>query len=481
MAFWDNIRFPYFNMQELNLDWMLEILKHMSAEMEEIRKIVEQADIDDIVRQALLELIDTGKLPGLNAKFNQTKDDYEEYKNATLAVIASWLVNELDSTSIVSPGAIVGRTLPFYARYNDTGKAYTTLLEDYGTDDFTYSDTHDGEPVIYMMCAGMLQLVLRGREFNNSPCYEALQSPYDHQNVLKKCWEAGSTNDKNWTIDCLNNTFTWKMANVLDDSGCTLQLLHAKTDADGVYADLLSDMRTGDILFFGDPSAYPARYKGISHCAYYIKEIADLDAAGVPYNAKFKPVTFGDHMNTDNGLIFHCSSGVGGDYTDVLRLETLDHVASVSPRDIWVCRPSSNSLNSNKALRKISGLFRAGDLLYYGVSSTASADTNPVYRGAIDVNRPAFMISSLDLKGLQMGSDISDMNALNNGVFFVNNYTSIVNTPSSATDDNVLIFQFGDFYKWQFTLSPNEGRIRYRQMFADNTWGGWKNLSFTMA
>lgn len=33
MAFWDNIRFPYFNMQELNLDWIMNELKRIAGFM----------------------------------------------------------------------------------------------------------------------------------------------------------------------------------------------------------------------------------------------------------------------------------------------------------------------------------------------------------------------------------------------------------------------------------------------------------------
>lgn len=33
MAFWDNIRFPYFNMQELNLDWIMQELKRIAGFM----------------------------------------------------------------------------------------------------------------------------------------------------------------------------------------------------------------------------------------------------------------------------------------------------------------------------------------------------------------------------------------------------------------------------------------------------------------
>ena len=33
MAFWDNIRFPYFNMQELNLDWIMRELKRIAGFM----------------------------------------------------------------------------------------------------------------------------------------------------------------------------------------------------------------------------------------------------------------------------------------------------------------------------------------------------------------------------------------------------------------------------------------------------------------
>ena len=33
MAFWDNIRFPYFNMQELNLDWIMKELKRVAGFM----------------------------------------------------------------------------------------------------------------------------------------------------------------------------------------------------------------------------------------------------------------------------------------------------------------------------------------------------------------------------------------------------------------------------------------------------------------
>lgn len=473
----DNIRFPYPNMQELNLDWIMTTIKNMANDMEQMKKIIEEADIDEIVKNALLEMIDNGELAKLVSKFIPTADEVKEYQNGTLSVIASWLVNLINTHSIVDPNNVTGQTIPFYARYNDTGKTYSDLIENYGTDDFTYSDTYNGEPVIYMMCSGMLQTVLRGREFTNSANYEALQTPYNLDNVMSKCWEAGSTNDKNWTIDCMNNMSTWKMANVLNNSGCTLQLLHAVNDAD--YADILKDMQTGDVIFFGNTSFYPSRFRGIFHCAYYIKDIADLNVFGVQYNAEFKPVTFSDHNDTSNGIIFHCAGGVGDNYTDVIRLETLDHYFyNHLNADFWVCRPYSNALNSTKAQRMASGIFRGGDKIYM-VSPTGSANYNPAPFAFLDLTTGKFNIGDPALNGRE--KTVTDLNNLNPGLSFITDLSGVANCPTT-TDTEAMFFNIGNLNgrMWQFGFFPNEHRIRYRRRDNTNTWDSWKNISYTV-
>ena len=54
--------FPYSDFHALNLDWILKKLKEHGVTIEDIKKNIEAANIPEVVRAALLDMVEDGTL-----------------------------------------------------------------------------------------------------------------------------------------------------------------------------------------------------------------------------------------------------------------------------------------------------------------------------------------------------------------------------------------------------------------------------------
>ena len=454
-----------------------------------VNEYFNSTEFSELVDKKLDEMAEDGTLDSIVNKYNMfvpSDSDKDSYLSGTLSAIASWLVNEVDSDSIVNPSDAVGITLPFYARYNDTGKSYDTLFQKYSqqnADTFVRDDTYNDKPIVYMNCACMLSTITKGRDYvNSAPYYGATAQSYDEEVARSKCLEVGNSLEKPWTIDFLNNCFSGYMGEIMDKSGCTLRLLY-DGDRDEIKSDVLNTLETGDFVFFARPNTHPEAYKGIVHCSYYIKSMSDMDKAGEPYNVKFKPVPDNEYGDQSLGSIFHCHGATSGLYANVLRIETLK--AAIYRRypgaNVWVCKPYSNSLNSNKAARKVNGVYKFGDNTYFGVTAFGNADTIPAHGADYDDNNRTLYIERPALVG-RVASGSGNLNELTDGIYYINNLSEWTNHPSTVNDEEIVLFQFGQAteHKIQLAFEVNSGRIIYRQRKGYLDWGDWKVCAYNV-
>lgn len=481
--------FPNTDFNKINLDWIMRKLK------EQISGLV--ASVNGMTGDVTITAENIGALPAdttpadigavsvVNA-YRPAEFDIAAYKQGTLSAIASWLVNEIESTSIVNPASLINRapTL-FYGHYDDNGKSYDTLFQTYSSQPNTYdrTTTYAGQPVIYMNCAAMASTILKGRDYENSAPYYGITAgdEWDKDTALSLCWEKGTTNTFPWTIDFLNNIFAAYMGCILEKSGCFPRLLR-EANSTTINQDVLDNMETGDIIFFGKPAQYPDRYKGIVHVVYYIKDITELNAAGAYYNAEFQPVEYPAYMDTTHGIIFHSSGGVSDEWHDSIRLETLDHVMFASlynNANVWVYKPWSNAMNSNKQLRKLTGTFRAGDVNMFGVSHYGNENTTPAHGAEYDQNYPGrFTIINPALKGITRLDSLTNLNGLYDGLFSITNFNTISNGVPSALSTAV-IFQFGSGTGniVQMAFEQASARRAYYRYRVGDTWSAWVLLT----
>lgn len=479
--------FPYVNLNDVNLDWILKRIQSLGTDVDALNQFMQDLNIPEAVQEQLAEWLNDGTLDAIiNSVRMFVPDSYsqEAYKAGTLLAIASWLINEQGSTSVMNPSEVIGVAQKCYFRYNDTGKSYDTLFQTYTNqaDSFTYSDTYDGLPVVYMNCAAMLSMITKGRQFQNSPNYYAFTAlSYDQDEALARCWEIGTSNDNEWTIDFLNNIFSARMGNIMESSGCTLHVLRKPLETE-FDENVFSTMETGDLVFFGWPDNNPGSYLGIAHCAYFIKDLADLDTAALPYKARFQAVQFADYMDPAHGFIFHChgSTTPGFPYQDVIRIETLDHATFnyYNQHTVYVCKPYSNALNSNKALRKLTGTFHMGDSVLFGVGSYGAENVTPRHPATFNAQVPERLeIENPALHGVDRTNSYSNLNALADGLVQINNFNTISNGVATA-ESTGLLWQLGSHTdtRTQIFIEQTSGRILYRQRNASSVWTEWKSI-----
>lgn len=444
----------------------------------------DSVDFQSMVNEKLDEMAEDGTLDQLINKPKMlvpSDEDKESYKNETLECIASYLVNEIGSNSIVNPAGVVNKDTEFYAVYDDTGKSYTSLFEKDVQNSFDYDDTYDSKPIMYMNCSAMLMLITKCRKYSASPYYYAFNNlaDYNESTALSKCWEAGTYNDKPWTFDCMNEVTTWHIAYVMDKSGCTLVKLKDKSKE--AYEDVLNTLETGDILFFGNESTYSSRYKGIHHCAYYIKKLSDIDKAGEYYNATFKSVPRDSHNSGEYGYVFHSSSGVADERTDVLRIDTLDYIFFTAHNidNIYVCKPYSNAMNSNKAQRSTVGWFTAGDE-YFLAGKDMSADSVPMDGFGYNENTKKTNLYNLGVRGPIV--EVADLNNLTDGLYTITSFQSTANRPSDSGSSSAVVVQYAtpnDKRGVQICIDGN-GNMYYRIRPNQVSWLRWRKVTATI-
>lgn len=349
-----------------------------------VKDFFENLDLQEEVNEWLNEFLTSGKLEELlndtilqkilqntnevlhNQPFVYRGDQYENLKDAMFTSAASFLVNSVGCPCV--EGTPTGRNTPFIAKYND-GNTYMGLL---GQGEFVYTDKENWEeqqyPVVYLDCSGFVSLMTKGRTYTNSPYYKAFNGTTNVNTLITYAREIGSYFTDEYTVDFLERIVTFGMAQLLNTSGCPLHQLstyNVNSKQLNVDSNELSLLKTGDIIFNAS-SHLTNRYRGIHHCAIYIKSMDELNPYGIPYNVTFKPLLH-DEDDEKYGYLIHCDNDEGA--PSVLKIETLYHrmksnITAGSTEIIYYSTPVHNAFNSSKSYYLVTGMLNSYENTY---------------------------------------------------------------------------------------------------------------------
>lgn len=368
--------FPYADLHTLNLDWILKKIKEADPELlpEEVAKQLQKMIDDGSLADWLDQLYGAIKY---KQDFMLPLEDREAYKQDVLANIASWMsVNSL-SPCITGPVSTTpARQIFDYAQ----GKGYAGLFKE---GSFVTGDTQTVDGVNYQVsyidCSTWLSCITKSMYFNSdNPYWMVLADPNTSEADLLNASRENQTMAKPWTIDFYNNISSSRFGYIMTQSGCTLRrLTHKEAGFDMEVNQLLMDnLETGDLIFVARESSYnDDRYRGIFHCAIYLKTLEELNAYGEQYFQTYQPWDTGDPKY---GYLVHVRAH-GDDPDDhvILCVETLEHMANNIQGtqawwDTWTCKPWSNAWNDSKCAKRTLLSEHNGNVIRYG--TTAATD-----------------------------------------------------------------------------------------------------------
>ena len=382
--------FPYADYHALNLDWLLKKVRQHDTDITKIREEISAANLPQIVKDKLLEMVDDGTLAeiidqlyeGIGNKVNfmiPTDDERQEYVDGTLKNIVSYMA--VNSLSPCVVGAVQNNPSRQIYEYGQ-GKGYFGIM---GVGSFVRNETRTISGVEYSVnyidCSTWLSLILKDIPWPVSPYALAMQNPTATNDDLFDSARENQSLQVPWTIDWYNNPSTYRNAYIMQMSGCHLRKLARKTPGNPAVIDtnLLNQLETGDLIYQGRQAYYnEGRYKGIYHCAYYVKTLDELNQYGALYNQTYIPY---DDGNGAYGYVVHARAHA--DSTDdhiVLCVETLDHLLNTIPgndgstwMDTYTTKPWSNAWNDSKAARRTFLMERDGILTKYNTMTGEDA------------------------------------------------------------------------------------------------------------
>lgn len=417
--------------------------------------------------------------------FTPTDMGYNDYLSSTTEAIASYFAAGVGLESVAGSSIMPTKTAFVY---KDGDKGYMGVLGQ--GSGFVYTDTvkinNVDYPVSYIDCSQFVSLITKCRDYMNSPYEYAFthKGNVNKTTLREKCLELGGLEDNNYSFDFFNYIYTPRMAYIMDNSGNRLNLVSVKETADKavVFADYVTSLKDGDLIFVGNPVKYSAannnkRFLGIHHVAIYYKSLDLLNQAAAPYGITLKDLNASLH--SEYGYIVH-ATGTDGTYANTLRINTLYAYANAMPTEgtrwIWSCRPYANSLNSNKARRAISYMFSEYNSFGFGLRAgnynyiRSTADEN-------DLGRMLFQQLSYNGATLPSGSDL---NTIGDGYYRCENKNGISNLPefnSTAFDIITIGTEAGSASGTQILVTANRGICFRKKYYSSATgggvWGSW--------
>lgn len=209
--------------------------------------------------------------------------------------------------------------------------------------------------------------------------------------LLAYATEKGDIHEKPWTMDFKNLIYTYYMAFLQDHSGNPLkQVLLRREDGAGGYRPAeeagraaLEELEEGDLLFFSRPQS--TRYKGISHCGYYLKSLDRLNAIGAAEygGVTFSAVDHGENADGEWGYVAECAGAFPeGSGRNTIRISTLKGMMNHSGADnpyvaCYGSKPFANPFNSTKAARLASFTATTDDRIWFGNRISNQFVTDP--------------------------------------------------------------------------------------------------------
>lgn len=452
--------------------------------------------LDEMTENGVLEDMIDNKLLG-NIKFNQVfiaDEDQNAFINDMLTCAVSYLINSMGSNSVV--GEPLGRNTPFIAKYNN-GNTYMGVL---GQGEFISTDTefYNGVeyPVVYLDCSGFVSLLTKCRDYESSTYFSAFNGGSINDQI-SRAYEKGTKTDKPYTLDFLQNITTYDEAYYLQKSGCPLHRLSENTEEKlNVNENAFKNLITGDILFFSTPTL-TNRYKGIHHCAIYVKSLEQLNIYGAPYNVTFKKGYEPENDNDEYGFIIDCGGFV--DAPNAIKISSLYTRMKYTQNEItYFIHPVSSCFNSTKAMNCLLGISPSYDSIYlvdrrqnrFGwIWNGIKIEQNPS-TGYNSINLRNIITRTINVSGININrlGELIDLNAIPNGVYLCDSATvaqGILNTPYNNTP--FILVQIGVLddtsinrsYGMQFAVQQsqiNAEKLKFRSSSYGAEWTEWETI-----
>lgn len=503
-----NYEYPYTDPSRANSDWILSEMKRVLSEWAStlkewtgtkddfdalrayVRDYFKNLDVREEIDEKLDSMVDDGTLAAIidqqilgSVQFNQAwvaDEDSAAFTQDMLACAASYLVNSMGSDSV--DGVPTGRTRPFIVRYND-GNTYMGLL---GQGKFSgdKKEIYMGVqyPVMDLDCASFVSLLTKCRDYKNSPYYTAFGSNPSQNDMVSRCYEMGNYMQKPYTIDFLQNNVTYYEAFLLQHSGCPLHKLSTYVGGTLTVNDVaFRELRTGDILFFGSASRTSV-YKGIHHCALYVKTLEELNIYGQPYGVSFQAVNAmvsgrGEDNETYGYIIDVGGVNPGGN--NVLKVSTLySRMLYTTNETSYFVHPVSSVLNSTKALNVSLGISPSYKDLY--LMDKRSGRFGWIWNG-VKLSVPEIQAFNVGAKGTRLEEN-ANIDALANGTYYCESGTLAATMNNPPFDNKPFgLFQtnknengnYGVQIAWTYG-SENTYKVRHSNVSAE--WTEWRTL-----
>lgn len=328
MGFFNNIKFPYFNMQQVNLDWLLEQMKGIIVNGQSLHDFITET-IPTAAGLRNKNYLASGKSKNVNDYDTLFQISDTEARKVLNVAGENFFGNTVND--VAAANTIINEYLKAapYITYSDSSSGHYGGFNYKGTFDEPEEDTPDevsGKKI--MNCAVFSNLIMNGVPINYSTYFSTNKKNKALNPVLapalKKAISYAMENRgtyPNLVTSLMGSTglFTWKIARFLYDMGVLRPVGENEYYKSGLGDSADQTYNPGDVLFFGDSTRYPDRFLGIYHCAVVVGYIG---------NANVKT----------NCLVAECTSNAttSGNITNIktrcLRADTDDMVvAAFSP------------------------------------------------------------------------------------------------------------------------------------------------------
>ena len=488
--------FPYADLHNLNIDWLLK--KVQAIDPEAIPQAVADA-LQDMLENGTLEELLRSVYPWI---FRYAKV-YPEYKAGTLEIIAEYFAIHLasDCVSYFQPDT----NSKCAYKYN-ANKGYAALFNRNSTSNtFVWDDveTVDGTdyPVFYADCSTFLSLITKGIHVNDSPYVYMWQGgTWDldmDSDLMKSARENPDINIK-WTFDFLNSIGTSDMCELMNGTGNPVMKLSTyvpATQESEINTTLIATLRTGDIVFRG-LSEETQWWNGINHCGYYLKSLEDLDEYTVNFGFTTQAFTYTEpeRNNPAYGYVveFMGSSDPNG-YTNTLR---------ISPLSAWIHYPNSTGTVTVFAAPamtcwQMSNKQRSEQTMTEQLFNYINWHTGRTHVSSmvLDLVHSVLKVTSIACKGRPLAKN-TDLDDLPNGIWRTHQKVvvdSLVHSPIGLTPgtSGMLLISVGTddlgAFGWQICLdntsnpSTNPPKIYIRRQGSTGTWHPWYKFTITAA
>lgn len=333
MGAFDN--FPYTNIHNLNLDWILEEIRKKIEDLpEDVYTRLENAESAIEALQIAVNELTADQLKSINLL--PPDSEINDYQVDTLRTIVSYLAVNHNADYLAS-GTVRDYGVPVkwvYSRYFGYLRQYAgadqyrpVSDDDSRYQEFRYNDVEDGQHVIYMDCSTFMSLIRKGISYTASPYSVAFNTPDTDPDKTTKIYNSGLISYQDFSKAYLSDIYgayqTHRDAFIEHQANNRLyEISYKDGSTETINNELIGSLKTGDIIWCArtPESGDEYRFRNIYHVGYYVKTIEELDAFGLVHGQTYKA---SDNYDPSNGYVV----SVVGQTTDpaILTINTLTY------------------------------------------------------------------------------------------------------------------------------------------------------------